>query len=87
MRWNILGWLGDIGHPRPTISSIQQGKCIGIVLLETKYGLGTDVLSTANAHATRRSGIRIADVAKPDDVYANVKTLVERARSEARPAS
>ena len=49
--------------------------------LQKRHGLGTIVLSTpATASAHRMSGIRVHDVRDPDDVYRNVKELVERAR-------
>lgn len=50
-------------------------------VFQSRYGLGTVVLSTrASAGNGRFSGVRIANVENPDQVYGNVMELVERAR-------
>lgn len=49
-------------------------------IFQKKYGLGTIVLSTratGDAGSTRaRSGIRVADIPNPDEVYTQIKELV-----------
>ena len=50
-------------------------------VLQSKYGLGTVVLANRASLGTgRRPGIRLANIENPDEVYRNVKQLVERAR-------
>lgn len=53
-------------------------------IFQRKYGLGTIILSTpATGYSSRSamSGIRIADIQNPDEVYAQVKELINKAKS------
>lgn len=50
-------------------------------VIQKSYGLGTIVLSTPATgyeSGTSRSGIRVADIENPDEVYRQVKELVSR---------
>jgi membrane protein YdbS with pleckstrin-like domain len=52
-------------------------------IIQKKYGLGTIVLSTpaTSAHARARSGIRIQSIPNGDQVYRQVKDMIQRATS------
>ena len=53
-------------------------------IIQKKYGLGTVVLSTPAtgfAHGRARSGIRIHDIPNAEQVYQQVKGLIQRATS------
>jgi membrane protein YdbS with pleckstrin-like domain len=54
--------------------------------LQSKYGLGTVILSTPATMSGTRAGIRIADIENPDEVYQSVKRLIDRGRRGTAPA-
>ncbi len=56
---------------------------------QSKYGLGTILLSTPASIVGRRvgAGIRVHDVEHPDETYRQVKELVEHAQRVSRPAA
>ena len=57
--------------------------------VQKKYGLGTILLATPASSVGGRSasGIRILDIENPDEVYAQVKRLVERSNQPVRRAA
>jgi membrane protein YdbS with pleckstrin-like domain len=65
----------SISYDRITEVGLRKG------ILQRQYGLGTITLSTpatgVSANRAGRSGIRVADIENPDEIYTEVKRLIK----------